>query len=113
MQSVGRFAGKAVPVVVGATVAATAPPVAHADAIQPADVAVRRIPDEWELADLAPLEGKTQVLFSPADIDGAVALLTRWVGVVPCTPHCCTPHWGGASSSSTGAHAAPILVSRA
>ena len=81
MQSVARLAqatGRAAVPVVGAGVAAavtSGPGSAHADASH-VDVPFRRIGDDWELADL---HDKQVVLFTPADIDNAVNVLTRWV----------------------------------
>lgn len=79
MQSVvGRLA-KAVPVAVGSAVAVSSGThTAHADAAAPAasEVALRRLAGDWELCDVDAKDAKA-VLFSPADIDTAVALLNR------------------------------------
>lgn len=80
MQSVARLGRAAVPVVggVAGAVASGTSGTAHADAVATHDIPFRRIADDWELADVAQ-DNKSVVLFTPADIDNAVNMLTRWV----------------------------------
>lgn len=76
MQAAARLGRAAVPAVAAgvATVVSSGP--AHADAPAPVELqARRRIEDAWELADLS--KDKSVVLFSAADIDSAVGILTR------------------------------------
>jgi hypothetical protein len=76
MQAAARLGRAAVPAVAAgvATVVSSGP--AHADAPPPVEVQPRRrIADDWELADFG--KDKSVVLFSAADIDSAVVLLTR------------------------------------
>lgn len=75
MQTAARLGRAALPVV-GAGVATVISGPAHADAGPSAvlDLPRRRVFDDWQLADL---KDESIVLFSAADIDNAVGMLTR------------------------------------
>lgn len=77
MQTAARLGRAALPVVGAGVASVVSSGPAHADAPAAAlDIPFRRITDGWELADL---KDQSVVLFTSADIDSAVGLLTRSV----------------------------------